>query len=90
MAPDQRGEVGDVVVAAIHAVRPDLADGLLHVEGVPMHNAIESEAKGAKLLFLPLLERTSDFATFAVVDTPAEAMARSANFWLPTSLTNSS
>ena len=48
MAPDQRGEVGDVVVADIHAVRPDLANGLLHVDGVPMHDGIESEAKGAK------------------------------------------
>ena len=76
MAPDQRGEVSDVVVADIHSVRPDLADGLLHVDGVPMHDGIESEAKGAKLLFLPLLKGTSDFAAFAVVNAPAEAMAQ--------------
>ena len=76
MAPDQRGEVGDVVVADVHAVRPDLADGLLHVDGVPMHDGIESEAEGAKLLFLSLLERTPDFAAFAVVNAPAEAMAQ--------------
>jgi hypothetical protein len=76
MAPDQWGEVSDVVVADIHAVRPDLADGLLHVDGVPMHDGIESEAKGAQLLFLPLLERTPDFAAFAVMDTPAKAMAQ--------------
>ncbi len=61
MAPDQRGEVSDVVVADIHAVRPDLADGLLHIDGVPVHDGIESEAKGAKLLFLSLLERNSGF-----------------------------
>ena len=30
MAPDQRGEVGEVIVADIHAVQPDLADGFLH------------------------------------------------------------
>ena len=67
MAPDQRGEVGDVVVADIHAIRPDLANGLLHVDGVPMHDGIESQAKSAKLLFLSLLKRTSDFAAFAVM-----------------------
>ena len=44
MAPDQRGEVGDVVVADVHAVRPDLAEGLLHVDGVPVHDGIESQA----------------------------------------------
>jgi hypothetical protein len=76
MAPDQRGEVGDVVVADLHAVRPDLADGLLHVDGVPMHDGIEGEAKGAKLLFLPLLKRASDFAALAVVNAPAEAVAQ--------------
>jgi len=77
MAPDQRGVVGDVVVADIHAVRPHLADGLLHVDGVPMRDGIEGEAKRAKLLFLPLLERTPDFTAFAVVDAPAEAMRSS-------------
>jgi hypothetical protein len=46
------GEVGDVVVADIRAVRPNLANGFVHVDGVPMHDGIESEAKGAKLLFL--------------------------------------
>jgi hypothetical protein len=76
MAPDQRGEAGDVIVADIHAVRPDLADGLLHVDGVPVHDGIESEAKGAELLFLSLLERTPDFAAFAVVNAAAEAMAQ--------------
>ncbi len=76
MAPDQRGEVGDVVVADIHAVRPGLADGFLHVDGVPMHDGVESEARGAKLLFLSLLERTPDFAAFAVVNAVAEAMAQ--------------
>ncbi len=76
MAPDQRGEVGDVVVADVHAVQPDLVDGLLHVDGVPMHDCIEREAKGPELLFLSLLERTPDFAAFAVVNAPAEAMAQ--------------
>jgi hypothetical protein len=41
-----------------------------------MHNSIESEAKGAKLLFLPLLKRASDFAAFSVMDTLTEAMAQ--------------
>lgn len=76
MTPDQRGEVGDVVVADIHAVRTDLANGLLHVDGVPMHDCIESEAKGAKLLFLSLLEWAPDFAAFAVMNAPSEAMAQ--------------
>ena len=76
MAPDQRGEVGDIVVADVHSVQPDLANGFLHVDGVPMHDGIESEAKGAKLFFLPLLERTPDFAAFAMMNAPAEAMAQ--------------
>jgi hypothetical protein len=33
-----------------------------------MHDGIESEAMGAELLFLSLLERTPDFAAFAVVN----------------------
>jgi hypothetical protein len=41
-----------------------------------MHDGIESEAKRTKLLFLSLLERTPDFAAFAVVNAPAEAMAQ--------------
>ncbi len=76
MAPDQRGEVGDVVVADVYAVRPDLTNGLLHVDGVPMHDGIKSEAQGSKLLFLALLQRTPDFAAFAVVNASAETMAQ--------------
>ncbi|MDD2704479.1 MAG: hypothetical protein PHU07_03980 [Acidocella sp.] len=41
-----------------------------------MHDGIESEAKGAELLFLSLLERTPDFTAFAVMNAPAEAMAQ--------------
>jgi len=63
MAPDQRGEVGDVVVVDIHALLPDVANGLLHVDGVPVDDGIEGEAQGAKLLFLPLLKRASDLPT---------------------------
>src|SRR5271165_1601085 len=76
MAPDQRGEMGDVIVADIHAVQPDLANGLLHIDGVPMHDDIESEAKGAKLLFLPLLKRASDLAAFAVMNASAKAVTQ--------------
>jgi hypothetical protein len=76
MAPDQRGEVGDIVGADIHSVQPDLGNGFLHVDGVPVHDGVESETKGAKLLFLSLLERAPDFAAFAVVNAPAEAMAQ--------------
>jgi hypothetical protein len=72
MARDQRGEAGDVVVADIHAVQPDLAHGFLHVDGVPMHDGIESEAKSAKLLFLSLLKRAPDFAAFAVMNAKTE------------------
>ena len=38
--------------------------------------ALRSEAKGAELLLLSLLERTPDFAALAVVNAPAEAMAQ--------------
>ena len=38
MAPDQRGQVGNVVVVDIHALLPDVANGFLHVDGVPAHN----------------------------------------------------
>ena len=76
MAPDQRGEVGDVVVVDIHAFLPDVANGLLHVDGVPVDDGIEGEAQGAKLLFLSLLERTSDFAAFAVMNTPPKTVTQ--------------
>ena len=46
MAPDERGEVGDIVVLHVHAVPPHLLDGFLHVECIPMHDCIEGEAKG--------------------------------------------
>jgi hypothetical protein len=48
MAPDQRGQVGDVVVVDIHALLPDVANGFLHVDGVPVYDDIEGEAQGAK------------------------------------------
>ena len=76
MTPDQRGEVGEIVVADFHAVQPDLVGGFLHIDGVPVHDGIECEAKGAKLFFLSLLERASDFAALAMVNAPAEAMTQ--------------
>jgi hypothetical protein len=76
MAPDQRGQVGDVVVVDIHALLPDVANGFLHVDGVPVYDDIEGEAQGAKLLFLSLLKWTSDLPAFAMVNAAAEAMAQ--------------
>ena len=76
MAPDQRREMGDVVVVDAHALLPDVANGFLHIDGVPVDDGIEGEAQGTELLFLPLLERTPDFAAFAVINAPAEAMAQ--------------
>ena len=74
MSPDQRGDVGEVVVVDVHTVCPDLLKRFLHVNGVPVHDGVEGEAEGAELLFLPLLKGTSDFAALAVVDAPAKAM----------------
>src|SRR4051794_33541306 len=76
MAPDERGEVGDVLIADVHAVPPQLLDGFLHVDGVPVHNDVEGEAQGPKLFFLPLLKRTSDFAAFAMMNAPAKAVTQ--------------
>jgi len=76
MAPDERSEVGDIVVADVDAVQPEMTNGFLHVAGVPMHDGIEGEAEGAKMLFLPLLKRTSDFAAFAMMNAPAEPMTQ--------------
>ncbi len=76
MAPDQRGEVGEVVVADVHAVRPDLLNGFLHVDGVPVHDGVEGEAEASELLFLPLPKGASDFAAFAMVNAPAEAVTQ--------------
>jgi hypothetical protein len=76
MAPDQRGEVGDVVVLDIHALLSNVANGLLHVDGVPVDDGIEGEAQGAELLFLPLLKRASDLPAFTMVNTPAETMTQ--------------
>ena len=77
MAPDQRGEAGNVVVLDIHALLSNVANGLLHVDGVPVDDDIESEAQGAKLLFLPLLKQASDLAAFALMNAPAEAVTQS-------------
>ena len=41
-----------------------------------MYDGIEGEAKAAKLFFLPLPKRASDFTALAVVDAPAEAMTQ--------------
>ena len=76
MAPDQRGEVGEVLVADVHAVPPQLLDGFLHVDGVPMHDDVEGQAKGAKLLFLPPLKGASYFAAFARMNAPAPAVTQ--------------
>ena len=70
MAPDQRGKMGDFVVADIDTVQPYLTDGFLDVDGVPMHHGVESDAKGPKLLFLSLLERAPDFAALTVMNAP--------------------
>jgi hypothetical protein len=51
----------------IHAVLPDVANGLLHVDGVPVDDGIESETQGTKLLFLTLLKRAADLPAFAMV-----------------------
>ena len=76
MAPNERGEVGDVFVADLHAVSSQLLDGRLHVDSVPVDDGIEGKPEAAKLFFLPLPKRASDFAALAVVDTPAEAVTQ--------------
>jgi len=68
--------VGEVIAANIHAVRPDLLNGLLHVDGVPVYDGVQREVEGAELLFLPLLKRASDFASLAMVDATPEAVTQ--------------
>ena len=68
--------MGDVLVVDVHAVPSQLLDGGLHVDDIPVHDGIEGEAKAAQLLLLALLERASDFATLAVVDTAGEAVTQ--------------
>jgi hypothetical protein len=53
-----------------------VANGLLHVEGVPVDDGIEGEAQGAELLFLPLLKWAADLPAFAMVNASAEAMTQ--------------
>ena len=50
MAPEQRGEVGDVIVMDLHAAQSDLPDGFLHVDRVPVHDGVEGETQGTELL----------------------------------------
>ena len=76
MAPDQWGEVGEVVFVDFHAAQPDLPDGFLHVDRVPVRDGVEGEAQGAELLLLPLSQRASDFAALAMMDTPSEAVTQ--------------
>ena len=52
MSPDQRGEVGEVVVANVHTVCPDLLKRFLHVDGIPVRDGVEGEAEGAEPLAL--------------------------------------
>ena len=71
MAPDQRGEVGDVVVLDIQRGEwPPACRWRSRDDG------IEGEAQGAELLFLPLLKRASNLPAFTMVNTPAETMTQ--------------
>ena len=76
MSPNQRREVGDICIVAACALSRDLAKGFLHVDGVPIGDGVQGEAKGSELLFLPLTKRASDFATLAVMDPPPETVAQ--------------
>ena len=68
MSPDQRGDVGEVVVVDVHTVCPDLLKRFLHVNGVPVHDGVEGETQGTELLFLHLSQRASDFAALAMMN----------------------
>ena len=83
MAPDQRGEVGDVVVFDIHALLSNVANGLLHVDGVPVDDGIEGEAQGAELLLALLLEQETELEPMEfMTDTAAYSDAVFGLFWL--------
>jgi hypothetical protein len=58
-ARDVRRINGDVTIGKV-------AQGFLHIDGVPMDDRIESQAKSAK----SLAQRASDFAAVAHVDAP--------------------
>lgn len=76
MAPDQWGDVGKVVFVDFHAAQPDLLNGFLHVDRVPVHDGVESEAQGTELLLFSLSQRASDFAALAMVNAPPEAVTQ--------------
>ena len=76
MAPDDRGEAGDIGAGDACAFGGDLAQGFLHVDRIPMDDGVEGEAEGAGLILLSLAQRIADFAALAVMDSPSETMAQ--------------
>lgn len=48
----------------------------LHVNHIPVHDGIESQAERARLLFLPLLQGVSDFVSISMVDLSCELVAK--------------
>lgn len=76
MAPDQRGEAGDVGVLDGRAFAPELVEHGVHVDRVPMGNDVEGEVERAELLLLPEAQRAADLAIVAVEDSAAELVAQ--------------
>lgn len=59
VVPPERGEVGDVLVADVEAVRAQLGHGGVHVPGVEEHKGVEDQAQGADLVLSELAQLTA-------------------------------
>lgn len=47
----------------------------IHVEGVPLHNHVDNQARGAQLVFLPFAVTLEQLAAFAIKNIARQAMA---------------
>ena len=74
MPPEKRGEPCNIAWVDFSALRSEVCQHLLHVNGIPMCDDIEGQAKGTQLLFLPLFEGVSDFTPISVMYFSGEFM----------------
>ena len=72
MPPEYGRQTRNICRVYDQALSGQLCEGFLHVDGVPMYDGIESEAKSAELFFLPLAQGVAHLAPVSMVDFSSE------------------
>lgn len=75
MPPEYGRQTRDISGVYDQTLIGQLCDSLLHVDGVPVRDGIESEAKAPQLLFLSLAQGVTDFSPLSMVDFPGQLVA---------------